>query len=111
VLSAIEGVVVVTPAFEHYVIPLTVVILLALFMVQSRGTARVSILFGPITILWFAAIAVAGAIHIFDNLGVFAAINPYYGIKFLIHHHFIGLVTLGAVFLAVTGGEALYADL
>lgn len=111
VLSAIEGLVVAAPGFEHYVKPLTVFILLALFLVQSRGTARVSILFGPIMMIWFAAVAVMGVAHIFDNPSVFAAINPYYGIKFLIHHHFIGLVTLGAVFLAVTGGEALYADL
>lgn len=111
VLSAIEGVVVAAPGFEHYVTPLTVVILLALFMVQSHGTARVSILFGPITVIWFVTIAVAGAVHIFDNPSVFAAINPYYGVRFLIEHHFIGMVTLGAVFLAVTGGEALYADL
>src|SRR6185295_1892978 len=86
-------------------------ILVALFAVQSRGTTSVSILFGPITMLWFIAIAIAGGIHLFDDPGVFAAINPYYGIKFLASHHFIGLVTLGAVFLAVTGGEALYADL
>jgi KUP system potassium uptake protein len=111
VLSAVEGLVVSTPAFEPYIIPATVFILVALFAVQSHGTARVSSLFGPIMVVWFAAIAVAGALHVFDNPGVFAAINPYYGLNFLIHHHFIGLVTLGAVFLAVTGGEALYADL
>jgi KUP system potassium uptake protein len=111
VLSAVEGLAVSTPAFEPYVIPLTVFILVALFAVQSRGTAKVSILFGPITVVWFVAIALAGLLHVADNPGVFAAINPYYGIHFLIHHHFIGLVTLGAVFLAVTGGEALYADL
>lgn len=111
VLSAIEGVVVAAPGFEHYVTPLTVFILLALFMVQSRGTASVSILFGPITMFWFVALAIMGLVHVFDNPAVFAAINPYYAIHFLIHHHFIGLVTLGAVFLAVTGGEALYADL
>lgn len=111
VLSAVEGLAISTPAFEPYVIPSTVFILVALFAVQSRGTAKVSALFGPITMIWFFSIAAAGAIHIFDNPGVFAAINPYYGLTFLIHHHFIGLVTLGAVFLAVTGGEALYADL
>src|SRR5690242_922488 len=111
VLSAIEGLAVSTPAFEPYVIPATVFILVALFAVQSHGTARVSTMFGPIMMIWFAAIALAGALHLFDNPGVFAAINPWYGVNFLIHHHFIGLVTLGAVFLAVTGGEALYADL
>jgi KUP system potassium uptake protein len=111
VLSAVEGLAVSTPALEHYVIPATVFILVALFAVQSHGTARVSTMFGPIMMVWFATIAVAGALHVFDNPGIFAAINPYYGINFLVHHHFIGLVTLGAVFLAVTGGEALYADL
>jgi KUP system potassium uptake protein len=111
VLSAVEGLVVAAPRFEHFVIPFTVLILVALFAVQSRGTTSVSILFGPITMLWFIAIALAGGIHIFDDPSVFAAVNPYYGIKFLATHHFIGLVTLGAVFLAVTGGEALYADL
>jgi KUP system potassium uptake protein len=88
-----------------------VFILVALFAVQSHGTARVSTLFGPVMMIWFAAIAIAGALHVLDNPSVFAAINPYYGIHFLLHHHVIGLVTLGAVFLAVTGGEALYADL
>jgi KUP system potassium uptake protein len=111
VLSAIEGLAVSHPGFEHYVIPATVFILVALFAVQSHGTAKVSSLFGPIMAVWFAAIAFFGAVHIFDNVAIFAAINPWYGIDFLIHHKFIGLVTLGAVFLAVTGGEALYADL
>jgi KUP system potassium uptake protein len=111
VLSSIEGLKVATPRFEHYVLPLTVFILVALFAVQSRGTAKVSVLFGPVTLIWFLAIAVTGLMHIADNPGVFAAINPYYGVRFLASHGFIGLVTLGAVFLAVTGGEALYADL
>jgi KUP system potassium uptake protein len=111
VLSAVEGLRVATPRFEHFVLPLTVFILVALFAVQSRGTARVSTLFGPVTLIWFLAIAASGLMHIADNPGIFAAINPYYGIRFLASHGFIGLVTLGAVFLAVTGGEALYADL
>ncbi len=111
VLSAVEGLKVVTPRFEHYVLPLTVFILVALFAVQSRGTAKVSTLFGPVTLIWFLAIAATGLMHISDNPSVFAAVNPYYGVRFLASHGFIGLVTLGAVFLAVTGGEALYADL
>ncbi len=101
----------VTPALEHYVVPITIVILIALFAVQRRGTARVASFFGPVMVVWFIAVAVIGALHISDDPGVFWAINPYYAVKFLSQHGFIGLVTLGAVFLAVTGGEALYADL
>src|SRR5207247_7236767 len=100
-----------TPALEHYVVPLTVLILVALFSVQSSGTARVASAFGPVMVVWFATIAVMGLIHISDDPSVLAAINPWYGIQFLLSHGIIGLVTLGAVFLAVTGGEALYADL
>jgi KUP system potassium uptake protein len=111
VLSAVEGLKVATPAFEPYVLPLTVIILVALFAVQSRGTGRVSILFGPVTSLWFIAIAAAGALHIADDPGVLWAIWPGHAIWFLLTHKTIGLVTFGAVFLAVTGGEALYADL
>jgi KUP system potassium uptake protein len=111
VLSAVEGLKLATPALEHYVIPITIVILVALFAVQSHGTARVAAFFGPITVIWFVAIAVFGALHIFDDPGVLAAINPYYAIKFLLSHGTISLITLGLVFLAVTGGEALYADL
>ena len=111
VLSAVEGLKVVTPAFDAYVVPITVVILIALFAVQSRGTAKVAALFGPITLVWFAAIAVAGLWHIGQNLNVLLAFNPYYGVHFLLHHGIIGFYTLGAVFLVVTGAEALYADL
>ena len=111
VLSAVEGLNVATAAFRSYVLPLTVVILVVLFSVQSRGTARVSALFAPITTVWFFIIAVAGAMEIAANPKVLAAINPYYGINFLLTHGIIGLVTLGAVFLVVTGSEALYNDL
>lgn len=111
VLSAVEGLKIVTPAFEPYVVPLTVVILVLLFMVQSRGTAKVAAFFGPITAVWFIAIAVAGIVKIAENPGVLEAANPAYAIVFLANHGVIGLVTLGAVFLAVTGVEALYADL
>ena len=111
VLSAVEGLKLVTPAFEDYVIPLTIVILVALFAVQSRGTAKVAAFFGPIMVIWFGAIAVAGLLHVADDPGVFAAINPVYAIEFVSSHGKIGLITLGAVFLVVTGGEALYADL
>jgi len=111
VLSAVEGLELAAPAMKHYVLPLTIVILLALFAVQRRGTARVASFFGPVMLVWFVTIAVAGAMHIRDDLAVFAAINPAYAVAFVSTHGHIGLIALGAVFLAVTGGEALYADL
>src|SRR5262245_64164224 len=83
VLSAVEGLKVVTPAFEPYVLPITLALLVALFAVQSRGTGKVSVLFGPITAIWFLAMAITGALHIADDPGVLAAINPYYAIKFV----------------------------
>src|SRR5665811_943856 len=100
-----------SPAFSDYVAPLAVAILIGLFAAQSRGTAKVAALFGPIMVVWFIAIAIAGALHIRDDPHVLLAINPLYGVEFLLDHGQIGLVTLGAVFLVVTGGEALYADL
>jgi len=111
VLSAVEGLKLANPAFTHYVVPLTIAILLALFAAQSRGTARVASFFGPVMVVWFLAIAAAGLLHISDDPGVLAAINPVYAVTFIYGHGQIGLVTLGAVFLVVTGGEALYADL
>ncbi len=111
VLSAIEGLKVATPAFDPYVVPLTVVILVALFAVQSRGTASVAAFFGPITLVWFIAIAAAGIYHVITDPSVLAAFNPVHAVSFLANHGTVGLVTLGAVFLAVTGAEALYADL
>ena len=111
VLSAVEGLKVATPAFDEFVVPITVVILIALFAAQSRGTAKVAALFGPITLIWFAAIAGAGLWHIGQNLNVLLSFNPYYGVYFLLHHGIIAFYTLGAVFLVVTGAEALYADL
>ncbi len=110
VLSAVEGLKLVTPAFEHYVVALTIVILSGLFAAQSRGTARVASFFGPVMVVWFVAIAIAGGLHIRDDPGVLWAANPVYGFQFLLSHGKIGLVTLGLVFLVVTGGEALYAD-
>ena len=111
VLSAVEGMKLATPAFDPYVVPITVVILVGLFAVQSRGTAKVAAFFGPITLVWFVAIAVPGILQIVQNPAVLKAFNPVYGFGFLITHGKIGFVTLGAVFLAVTGAEALYADL
>src|SRR6202051_1905051 len=111
VLSAIEGIDVATPAFHDFVVPLTVVVLIILFAFQSRGTAIVAALFGPIMSVWFLAIALPGLLWVSRDPGILWAFNPFYGVHFLVHHGIIGLVTLGAVFLAVTGAEALYADL
>ncbi len=111
VLSAIEGMKIVTPTFDAYVVPLTVLVLVSLFAVQSRGTASVAAFFGPIMLLWFVAIAGGGIWHVGQNLRVLLAFNPWYGVNFLLHHGVVGFYTLGAVFLVVTGAEALYADL
>lgn len=111
VLSAVEGLNVATDAFEPYVLPITVIILIALFSVQSHGTARVSALFAPITTVWFLVLALAGAAEIAAYPRVLNALNPYYGLNFLFTHGVIGLATLSAVFLVVTGAEALYNDL
>ncbi|MFZ0526351.1 MAG: potassium transporter Kup [Xanthobacteraceae bacterium] len=111
VLSAVEGIDIATPAFHEYVVPLTVIVLLILFGAQSIGTAKVAALFGPIMLIWFVAIALPGLVWIARGPGVLWALNPFYGIDFLLQHGIIGLVTLGMVFLAVTGAEALYADL
>jgi KUP system potassium uptake protein len=111
VLSAVEGLKLATPAFEHFVVPLAVAILIVLFAAQRRGTGAVATFFGPVMAVWFVAIALAGLLHIHDDPGVLLAINPYYAVSFVASHGHIGLIALGAVFLAVTGGEALYADL
>ncbi len=111
VLSAVEGLEVAAPQLQTYVVPLTVIILIALFAMQSRGTAGVAAFFGPVMTMWFVAIGAAGLAHIADDPGVLAAFNPAYALSFLAGHGMIGLVTLGAVFLAVTGAEALYTDL
>src|SRR4051794_15241476 len=111
VLSAVEGLKVAMPTFDPYVVPLTVVILLALFALQSRGTARVAAFFGPVMLVWFIAIALPALYQIAAAPEVLLALNPWHAVSFLGSHGTIGLVTLGAVFLAVTGVEALYADL
>jgi KUP system potassium uptake protein len=114
VLSAIEGlkdVEWIRSQIDPYIVPLTIVILVALFAFQSRGTADIASFFGPVMTIWFVAIAVPGAIWITLNPGILLALNPVYGITFLLGHGVTGLLTLGAVFLAVTGAEALYADL
>lgn len=111
VLSAVEGMKVVTPAFEPYVVPLTLVILAALFSVQRFGTGGVAIVFGPVTLIWFLAIGYSGILHIADDPEILLAVNPIYIVEFLTNQPEVSFVTIGAIFLAVTGAEALYADL
>ncbi|WP_114946872.1 potassium transporter Kup [Microvirga calopogonii] len=111
VLSALEGLKLVTPAFDAYVLPGALVILIALFTVQSRGTGKVAAFFGPLTLLWFISMAGLGLIHIADDWEVLLAFNPYYGVSFLLTHPGTAFAILGSVCLAVTGAEALYADL
>lgn len=111
VLSAVEGLTLVSPKFTYWVGPLTIVILVALFAAQSRGTARVAAWFGPITCVWFLALAAGGLVHIADDPAILLALNPIYGVAFAITNGVLGLTVLGLVFLAVTGAEALYADL
>ena len=111
VLSAVEGLEVVSPAFKKTVIPLTLLILLALFWVQKRGTAGIGKFFGPITLVWFAAIALLGLSHIAHHPQILWAISPHYALDFIWNHPGTTFIILGAVVLCVTGGEALYADM
>jgi KUP system potassium uptake protein len=124
VLSAVEGLKLAEPQVRHLaphldlkavielaVLPITVVILIGLFAVQSRGTAKVATFFGPVMLVWFAVLGLGGLVHIIDDPRVFQALNPALGVQFILTHGLIGLVVMGLVFLAVTGAEALYADL
>ena len=111
VLSAVEGVGLILPRLSAYVLPVTLGILVALFIVQRRGTASVAALFGPVCVVWFLALGGLGLWHIADGPMVLRAFSPVWGVSFLLHHPGVAFVVLGAVFLAVTGGEALYADL
>ncbi len=111
VLSAVEGLKLATPALNDYVIPITLAILLGLFLVQSRGTGKVAAFFGPIMALWFVVLTVTGLMHIAGDLSVLGSINPAYGVMFFVHHPGVSLAVLGAICLSVTGAEALYADL
>jgi KUP system potassium uptake protein len=111
VLSAVEGLEIAAPRLEPLVVPITIIILIGLFMVQRRGTGGIGAVFGPITFVWFGTIAVLGVSHIIEYPAVLQAINPLDGVRFLATHGQRGLLVLGGVFLAVTGGEALYADL
>ena len=111
VLSAVEGIGIITPVFDPYVIPLTIAILIGLFLIQRHGTARVGGLFGPVILIWLCFLAVTGAAQIVREPQVLAAVFPWYAMRFFILNKLHGLVVLGAVFLVVTGTEALYADM
>ena len=111
VLSAVEGLKLVAPAFDPFILPLSLVIIVGLFFVQRRGTAAVAAWFGPIMMLWFIVMAIGGLIQLAAGPGILSALNPLLGIDFLLTHGHAGLLALGAVFLTVTGAEALYADM
>ena len=111
VLSAVEGLQIATPLFQPFVIPITIVILVGLFLIQRHGTGLVGRFFGPITLLWFIVLGVLGVVHIIKYPAVLGAINPMYGINFFREDGLEGFLILGTVFLVVTGGEALYADM
>ena len=111
VLSAVEGMAYVVPGFGPFIVPVTIVIIVGLFLFQAQGTARVAILFGPIMVLWFAVLAGMGLYHVIAQPQILHALNPAYAFGFLGHHGLGSFFILGAVFLAVTGGEALYADM
>jgi KUP system potassium uptake protein len=114
VLSAVEGVKDapgVPGAFAPYIVPLSAIILVLLFMVQSKGTHKVSVFFGPITAVWFLVLGGLGILHLADNISILRAFNPIWGARFLIENGPLGFIILGSIFLAVTGAEALYADM
>jgi KUP system potassium uptake protein len=111
VLSAVEGLEVATPVFKPYIIPITIVILVLLFAVQSRGTARIGSIFGPVMLLWFVVLAALGITHVVVHPTVLGAVNPVHAVEFFGRNGVEGFLVLGSVFLAVTGGEALYADM
>ena len=111
ILGAMEGLSVATPVLTPYVVPITIAILVGLFLLQSRGTAGVGKIFGPVTLLWFTVLANLGLIQIFHYPEVLSAVSPFHGIDFFIRNGWHGFIILGSVFLVVTGGEALYADM
>lgn len=115
VLSAVEGLEVATSAFEPFILPITIAILVGLFAVQHRGTAGIAAVFGPVMLIWFAVLGLSGVAQISfqsaDHVSVLAAVNPLYGIAFLLREGTLGFLVLGSVVLVITGGEALYADM
>lgn len=111
VLSAVEGMEVISPDFTRYVLPTTILILILLFFIQKTGTAVVGNLFGPVMLVWFAVIGLMGLNQVVQNPAIFAAVNPLYAVRFMQEHALQGFIVLGAVFLVLTGAEALYADM
>ncbi|MRD49241.1 potassium transporter Kup [Caenimonas koreensis DSM 17982] len=111
VLSAVEGLEVVSPRFKEWVIPLTLIVLLCLFVVQKRGTTGIGRFFGPVTLVWFVVIAAMGVAHIVQHPEILQALSPHHAVLFMFHHPMTTFIILGAVVLCVTGAEALYADL
>ncbi len=111
VLSAIEGLEVATPAFQPYIIPLTVAVLVALYMLQHNGTGGIGKWFGPIVFVWFATLAAMGILNIIDNPAILIALNPFHALRFLFQNGWLAFIALGSIFLAFTGAEALYADM
>ncbi|MDQ2972454.1 MAG: KUP/HAK/KT family potassium transporter, partial [Pseudomonadota bacterium] len=111
VLSAVEGLEVATPSLAHWVVPLTVLVLIALFWFQKHGTAKVGAVFGPVMCLWFIVLGVIGVYNIADHPQVLRALSPWYAVEFFLHHGSGGFLVLGAVVLCVTGAEALYMDM
>jgi KUP system potassium uptake protein len=111
VLSAVEGIDVATPVFRPYIVPATIVVIIVLFVLQRAGTARVGAMFGPVMLVWFAVIAILGVMQIVQEPHVLGAVNPAHAFTFFAHNRMRGFLVLGAVFLCVTGGEALYADM
>ncbi len=111
VLSAVEGLEVATPALKPFVVPITIVVLVGLFWMQSKGTASVGALFGPVMVVWFLTLGGLGVAQLLAHPSILAAVNPWYALEFFIEHRIHGFLTLGSVVLAVTGGEALYADM
>ncbi|MFP8965092.1 potassium transporter Kup [Pokkaliibacter sp. CJK22405] len=111
VISAIEGIGLVAPSLESYVVPITLVVLIGLFSFQHKGTAKVGKIFGPIMLIWFGTLGILGIMGISNSPQVLAAFNPYWAVNFMLEHKLQGFLTLGAVVLALTGAEALYADM
>lgn len=111
VLSAVEGLEVATPALRPYVVPVTLIALIVLFVMQKHGTAGIGAVFGPIMVIWFVILAGAGLVNILDAPRILAALDPFVGLAFCLHHRWLAFVALGAVVLSLTGAEALYADM
>ena len=111
ILSAIEGLTIINTGFQPFVVPMTVAVIVTLFTFQYKGTAGVAAIFAPVTMIWFITLAIMGLVHISDDLEIFRALNPLHGVMMLVKQPGLALLVFGGVFLAVTGGEALYADM